>query len=95
MIVSIIVLSLFSVLLITGLVLSLKYNILAGRQLREYDEFFQNTVEDIEESMIYLEKLTKKELISEDPDVKNFQKLLYTTKDILGGYLYAGKNKEK
>jgi small nuclear ribonucleoprotein (snRNP)-like protein len=65
---------------------SLKKNAQAGQQLIEYDEFFNASLNDVQEVIDYLEKLSKRELVSQDPDVINLKKTIVILRDVLRGY---------
>jgi hypothetical protein len=65
---------------------SLKKNIQAGQQLLLYDEFFNSSLNDVQEVIIYLDKLSKRELVSQDPDIITLKKTIVILKNILIGY---------
>lgn len=87
-------LCIFCVILFSLLVVSVKYNIVAGKKLRQYDEFYNNTIEDMQDSVEYLETLMKRDVVSLDPDVQNLRRLVGVVKDILIGYIDAEKDKK-
>jgi len=64
----------------------------AGRQLREYEYFFGDTVEDLHHAAaIFDELVNKRELLVNDPDIQKLKQVFAVSLDILVGYLDEGK----
>jgi len=78
-----------------GLIFSIKYNIQAGKALIKYDDFYQSTLEQIDESGEFINDLAKKDVYSMDPDIQNLRRIIVTTRDILAGYKNAIQKKGK
>ena len=74
------------VILLVFLIYSIKKNIEAGNQLILYDNFFNASLSDVQEVIEYLDKLSKRDLVSQDPDVINLRKTILTLRDLLKGY---------
>ena len=81
---------LFFILFVISLILNIvliNKGVQAGKQLTAYDMFFNSTLEDVQEVLEYLNKLMKRELVSQDPDVKNLKKTIVILRDVLVGYI--------
>ena len=75
------------------LVLTIFKGAKAGDQLRAYDLFFEDTLSDVQEEIIFLNNLSKRDIMTLDPDVQKLRESILTLKNILIGYLNANKNK--
>lgn len=91
MLIALILLSFLCVISLVLLVISVKQNINAGRQLRSYDMFFNDTIEDADEIVNFINKLSKKDIMFLDPDVQKLVSAMTAFKDMLIGYLNNGK----
>jgi len=68
----------------------------ASKQLDEFEDFYQNTIEDVDSVLEMLSKLMKRKIISDDPDIQNFYKVMGIAHDTLAGYRNAkGRGKEE
>ena len=67
----------------------------AGSQLRSYDSFYVSSVEEIDLVVSHLSRLLDRDLLSNDPDVRNLNRMVVAARDILAEYSYGAKNKEK
>jgi len=74
---------------------SIKKNVEAGKQLNSYDEFYNSTIEDVDEIVNYIDVLMKREMISLDPDIQNIRKAMEILRNILGDYGNENNKKEK
>ena len=63
-----------------------------ARQLRNYELFFEDTLEDIEHAHnMFYDLVHKRELLINDPDVKKLQQVSAIMVDILSEYGSYGK----
>jgi hypothetical protein len=68
----------------------------AGAQIQAYERFYENTLEDVQGIIEMLDKLMKRQLISDDPDVQNFYRIMAISHDTFLRYRSAGEqNKEE
>jgi hypothetical protein len=90
-----ILLSTIIVILLIILVLFIRAGLNTGKQLRAYEEFYNNTLDDIESVINMLDTLmNRRQMLSDDPDVQNIYRVVVILYDILIGYKNATK-KEK
>lgn len=66
-----------------------------SRQVQSYEEFYANTLEDINSVIHMTHTLMQRQLISDDPDVQNFHRVLTITHDTLLRYANAGTEAKK
>lgn len=66
-----------------------------SRQVQSYEEFYANTLEDVNSVIHMTGRLMQRQLISDDPDVQNFHRVLTITHDTLLRYANAGREKER
>ena len=66
-----------------------------SRQVQSYEEFYANTLEDINSVLDMTNRLMNRQLISDDPDVQNFHRVLTITHDTLLRYAHAGRETER
>lgn len=73
------------------------YGIKASRLVQEYETFYNSTLDDVDSAIVMLDTLiTRRQLLSDDPDVQNVYKVIVIIHDILLGYHNAtGRNKRK
>ena len=61
-----------------------------------YVEFYENTLMDVEAVIALLEELMhKRQLITDDPDIRNLYRVLGLIRDVLAGYSNAIKKSDK
>lgn len=62
----------------------------AGQKIEAWENFFNDTLEDVQSIVEMLDKLMKhRQMIADDPDVQNLYKIMVILKDILIGYTNA------
>jgi len=66
-----------------------------SRQAQAYEEFYANTLEDVNSVIHMTGRLMQRQLISDDPDVQNFHRVLTITHDTLLRYAHAGRRAER
>lgn len=67
----------------------------AGQKIQDWENFFTDTLEDVQSVVNMLDKLMKRKVISDDPDVQNLQRVIVILKEILIGYIDAKKEKDE
>ena len=78
---------------ITINVISVRLNIKAGGIIRQYEDFYEATLDDCVEMVEYVENLLNNNyILAEDSDVDNLRKSMKMFYDILVGYIYALPN---
>lgn len=81
--------------LFVTLVFFVRAGIKASRRLQAYEEFYEDTLEDIGSVVSMLDNLMKRQLISDDPDVQTFARVVGITHDTLLRYRSAGEQAKK
>jgi len=93
---AIILLSFICVVLLILLVVLFFSAIRMSRTVQSYEQFYSDTVEDIGSVANMLHDLmTRRQMLSDDPDVQNIQKVVVIAHDIVSGYLNASKKERK
>jgi chromosome segregation ATPase len=68
----------------------------AGKKIEAWENFFNDTLEDVQSIVEMLDKLMNhRQMISDDPDVQNLYKVIVILRDILTGYIDAKNEKQK
>ena len=80
---------------ISQLVVIIPVALRASSQIQDFENFFQDSLEDVSSVLEMLEKLMKRQVISDDPDVQNFYRVMAITHDTLLGYRNASKEREE
>jgi predicted PurR-regulated permease PerM len=99
--IALILLSTICVILLILLVVMTRASVKISRQVQAYEEFYNNSLEDIQSVVHMLDTLmNRRQMVSDDPDVQNIYRVVVILHDILVGYRNAwktqeGKEKEK
>lgn len=65
-----------------------------SKQVEAYVQFYNSTLDDMEAAIgVFEQLLTKRQLLSDDPDIQNVVRVMQITHDILLGYLNAHETK--
>jgi hypothetical protein len=73
-----------------------KASLTVSRQVQAYEEFYNSSLEDIESVINMLDTLmSRRQLVSDDPDVQNIYRVIVILHDILLGYRNAWKSEER
>ena len=67
--------------------------LIGARIVKEYEDFFQDTIEDISGTINMLDNLMQRHVMSDDTDVQNLYRVMQITHDILVGYINARSNR--
>lgn len=58
--------------------------------IKNYNEFYSDTLEDVASVLNMMDDLMKRQVITDDPDVQNFYRIVQVLHDVLIGYTNAG-----
>lgn len=93
----IILLSCSNVLLLLLLIILIRASLKVSRQVQMWEKFYESSIEDVDSTLGALNKLvSRRNLLSNDPDVQNMCQIITIIRDILIGYQSAnGERKEQ
>ena len=79
------------------LVVMTRASVRVSRQVQAYEEFYSNSLEDIQSVIVMLDTLmSRRQMVSDDPDVQNVYRVVVILHDILVGYYeYSKETKGK
>lgn len=80
---------------ISALILLIPFISQVSRKVEGFEQFFEDTLEDVSGVIGMLDNLMKRQTISDDPDVQNFYRVMTITHDVLLGYRDAKIKKER
>lgn len=80
---------------VAELVLIIPVALRASLQIKEFEHFFEDSLEDVSSVLEMLDKLMKRQVVSDDPDVQNFYRVMGITHDVLLGYINAGRERKE
>ena len=76
-------------LLFVCLIVSVYFNLKAGETVLSYEEFFEDTISDFEETLEFAEKLRKSDMVSDNEEFKKLRSLIVVLHDTLINYVNA------
>ena len=79
---------------IAELVLIIPVALRASNQIQNFENFFEDSLEDMASVLDMLDNLMKRQTISDDSDVQNLYRVMGIAHDILLGYKNNGRNRE-
>lgn len=89
-------LSTICVIMFILLVVMIRASLKVSRQAQAYEEFYNNSLEDVQSVIKMLDDLmNRRQLVSDDPDVQNVFRVVVILHDILVGYRNAWKSEEE
>lgn len=80
---------------VQALVLLIPTVLSVSREIENFGQFYEDTIEDVDSVIKMLNELTKRQTISDDPDVQNFYRIMAITHDTLLGYRNAGRERKE
>ena len=87
------------VILLACLSMSILLNIRAGGVILGYEKFYEDTIEDINQAVVFAARLKKREMIADNEDFRRLSDLIVIIHDTLinytNAYRRAKKGKEK
>jgi len=83
------------VIVCTALGISVYLNIRAGEIILGYEKFYEDTLDEFEESIQHLNSLKNRDLIGEDDDFKRLRRLIIVLHDNLLSYVESGKGRSR
>ena len=82
----------FVIFLLASNFLLLRFALRAGRRIRNYQTFFSDTLDQMENAADIFDKLTKRSnMLTDHPDIQALQQVMLAVLDILERYISDGK----